>query len=153
VVASLGTLQAVGALTPPPTSPEEAAGRILVLTDGDNTAGVTPLEAAARARAAKVPVYTILLGNDPQRRTQTLSPAEQMAQLATQTGGVFTQTRDAPDLRRVFEDLGASFTTVSRVDELSIYVALIMVALLAAAGAVLVLVRPYGGGSARGASA
>src|SRR5439155_12983578 len=43
---------------PPPPPP----GIILLLTDGENNAGVAPQEAAQKALAANVPVFTVGMG-------------------------------------------------------------------------------------------
>ena len=135
VVASLSAIQGSGALAQVPASAETSPARILLLTDGANSAGSSPLDAAARAAELRVPVYTMLLGNDPGRPDQ-LSPSETLSALANQTGGVFTQSTSTQDLRRVFEDIGVALASVQRPEELTVWVVLIAIALLlAAAGA------------------
>lgn len=135
VVASLSAIQGSGALAQVPASAETSPARILLLTDGANSAGSSPLDAAARAAELRVPVYTVLLGNDPGRADQ-LSPSETLSALANQTGGVFTQSTSTQDLRRVFEDIGVAIASVQRPEELTVWVVLIaIVLLLCAAGA------------------
>lgn len=136
VVAGVDLLRAVGALAPAEgTGP--APGRILLLTDGAQSAGdVRPRDAGERARAARVPVSAVLLGDDPGRPGEE-APAVTLASLARQTGGVFTRSSSAAELRRVFEDIGATLATVRRRDELTVDAALAMLVLMAAAGAAL----------------
>ena len=135
VVASLSAIQGSGALSQVPASAETSPARILLLTDGANSAGSSPLDAAARAAELRVPVYTVLLGNDPGRPDQ-LSPSETLSTLANQTGGVFTQSTSTQDLRRVFEDIGVALASVRRLDELTVWAVLAAIGLLlAAAGA------------------
>ena len=135
VLASLSAIQGSGALTQVPESAESSPARILLLTDGANSAGSKPLDAAGRATALRVPIFTVLLGNDSGRPNE-LSPSETLSALATQTGGVFTQSTSTQDLRRVFEDIGVSLASVQRFDELTVWVVLAaIIALLLAAGA------------------
>ncbi len=105
VVTSLVSLQASGALTPLPATAQESPGRVLLLTDGAQSAGqVQPQEGAERATALRVPVYTILLGDDPGRPDQP-TPEETLSTLSSTTGGVFAQSTTNPDLERVFADI------------------------------------------------
>lgn len=136
VLASLSAIQGSGALVQVPESADTSPARILLLTDGANSAGSPPLEAAARAAELRVPIYTVLLGDDPGRPDE-LSPSETLSALATQTSGVFTQSTSTEDLRRVFEDIGAALASVQRLEELTVWVVLAaVVALLLAAVAV-----------------
>lgn len=144
VVASLSAIQGSGALAQVPANAETSPARILLLTDGANSAGSSPLDAAARAAELRVPVYTMLLGQDAGRPDQ-LSPSETLSALANQTGGVFTQSTSTPDLRRVFEDIGVALASVQRPEELTVWVVLIGIALLLAAAAALAAseLRPH----------
>jgi Ca-activated chloride channel family protein len=135
VQASLSAIQGSGALAQAPATSETSPARILLLTDGANSSGSPPLDAAAHAAELKVPIYTVLLGNDPGRPNE-LTPAETLTALATQTGGVYTQSTSTQDLRRVFEDIGVSLASIQKFDELTVWVVLgAILALLLAAGA------------------
>ena len=111
VTTSLTALQASGAVAdPPPADPSDSPGRIMVLTDGANSIknATSPEAAAERAAAAGVPVYTILLGDDPGRPGQPL-PSETLSAMASRTGGIFAQSTTSEDLRAVFADIGRSW--------------------------------------------
>lgn len=149
VVAGIEMLRGAQALSPE-GSTDPSPGRILLLTDGVQSAGtVLPQAAGERARADRVPVNAVLLGNDPGREGEN-SPDVTLSLLANQTGGVFTRSTSAEDLARVFEDIGATLATVRRQDELTVYAVLIMLALLALAGGALAFVRTHDLRKARG---
>ena len=144
VTTSLAALDAAGAVpATPPADPSDSAGRILVLTDGANSIrkATTPEEAAQRAASAGVPIYTILLGNDPGRADQPL-PAETLSAMSTRTGGVFAQSTSSADLEAVFADIGSIVAPVPRVRELTVFVAAAALALLALAALLAGLARP-----------
>ena len=86
---------------------------VVLLSDGNNTTGADPLEAAERAERMDVKVFTIAFGVEgpgggggPAPDVQTLS------RLAEDTGGAFFEAPTAADLRAVYEDLGSSITLV-----------------------------------------
>jgi len=144
VSVSLTALQAAGAVQePPPADPSDSPGRILVLTDGANSIrrATSPEAAAQRAASEGVPIYTILLGNDPGRPDQPL-PAETLAAMATQTGGVFAQSTTSEDLRAVFADIGSIVAPVDELRELTVWVVGIAIALMALAAILAGLSRP-----------
>jgi Ca-activated chloride channel family protein len=134
VLASLSAIQGSGVLAEVPESPDASPARILLLTDGANSAGSDPLAAAARAAELRVPIYTILLGNDA-GRPDGLSPTETLTALANQTKGVFTPSNSTEDLKRVFEDIGVAFASVRRLDELTVWAVLGAIVLLVLAAA------------------
>ena len=77
-----------------PKNPDAIApGAIVLLSDGTNTAGRAPLQAAAEAKAAKVPVYTIAYGTEngyvdlDGKREPVPVDHEVMQQIAEATGG------------------------------------------------------------------
>ena len=144
VTTSLTALQASGAVAdPPPADPSDSPGRIMVLTDGANSIrnATSPEAAAERAAAAGVPVYTILLGDDPGRPDQPL-PSETLSAMASRTGGIFAQSTTSEDLRAVFADIGSIVAPVEELRELTVWVAAAAIALLVVAGLLAGLARP-----------
>ncbi len=90
--------------------------RVLVLlTDGDNTAGsVTPLKAAALARREHVRIYTIGMGADvltmqtlfgTQRVANTELDEGTLKSIANTTGGHYFRARDTSDLQQIYQQL------------------------------------------------
>lgn len=152
VVAGLGSLRGAGVLEPLPATPQQSAGRIMVLTDGAGNVGITPEEATQRARDKRVPVYTVMLGNDPGRPDRPPPPAT-LAAMATQTGGVFAQTTSTDDLVRIFEDIGGALTQVPTVRQLAVLAALVALLCLAVSGCLGALARrrPIASGPGAGA--
>ncbi len=103
---------------------EPAPAAIVLLSDGENTLGLTqPLEAARRAAELGIPVYTVALGTDegairqippggilPQ--TVPVPPdRETLAQIAEVTGGRAFQALDADRLTEIYERLGSRIAT------------------------------------------
>jgi len=117
---------------------------VLLLSDGASTTGdATPLEAAAQATKAKVPVYTVALGTDAGTITTTSpttgetrvyrvppDPAT-LQEVAQKTGGKFFAAADAASLQSVYSRIGSQVGTEIHQRELT--------AGLAGAGAVLLL--------------
>jgi len=143
IVTSLRSLQAFGALDPPPASPQTSPARILVLTDGANSIrqATTPEEAAERALGARVPVSSILIGDDPGRPDQA-TPEETLAGVAARTGGVYAQSVQAADLDAVFADIGSVVLPIEEVRELAVWAVAIALVLLLAAAVVIGLSLP-----------
>ncbi len=144
VTTSLAALQANGSVSdPPPADPSDSPGRILVLTDGANSIrnATTPEAAAERAAAAGVPIYTILLGDDPGRPDQPL-PSETLSAMANRTGGLFAQSTTAGDLQAVFADIGSIVAPVDELRELTVWFAAGAAGLLLLAALIAGLARP-----------
>ncbi|MDH3225506.1 MAG: VWA domain-containing protein [Thermoleophilia bacterium] len=141
VATSLSLLSGAGVLEEIPANSQDSPARIVLLTDGARTLGLEPSAAAARAQAVQVPVFTILVGDDPPH-PRFGDPRETLALLATQTGGTYTQTTDDADLARVFEDIGKTLTPVQRLRELTVWLVAAALGLLSLAGLVLALGRP-----------
>jgi Ca-activated chloride channel family protein len=117
---------------------------VLLLSDGANTTGnVQPLDAAAQAAKAKVPVYTVALGTasgtitltGPNGETRVYrvppDPAT-LAAVAEKTGAKFFAAADAKSLQSVYGKIGTQVGTETEHREVT--------AAFAAAGAFLLLV-------------
>jgi Ca-activated chloride channel homolog len=91
----------------------------VLLSDGANSTGqLEPLDAAGRAAALGVPVYTIALGTQDgvvqvpnrQGQLQTLEvppDTETLAEIAETTGARFFDAPTAEDLAQIYENLGS----------------------------------------------
>ncbi|CAM2009268.1 vWA domain-containing protein [Acanthopleuribacter pedis] len=77
---------------------------VILLTDGDNTAGnIAPKTAADIAKSEGVKVYTIGFGTP----NQTDVNEDLMRDIATSTGGRFFRSKSLADLERVYEEIDA----------------------------------------------
>ncbi|WP_433337107.1 VWA domain-containing protein [Spirillospora sp. CA-294931] len=89
-------------------------GRVVLLSDGANTAGRSPQQAVERATAARVPVSTIAYGTSDGVIYQDGSPiavpvdGPALERLAQATGGRFYEAATGSELRRVYHDIGSS---------------------------------------------
>jgi Ca-activated chloride channel homolog len=118
---------------------------VLLLSDGKQTRGeLTPEEGAARAKEARVPVYSIVLGTDTGTievfrfgQTQTVSvppDRETLRAIADTTGGEYFDAPDAERLNAVYQRLGSR---IGRADEQrEVSVAFVAAGALLALGAV-----------------
>ncbi|MFF5171318.1 VWA domain-containing protein [Micromonospora sp. NPDC000089] len=107
---SLGAVKGLdeqAAKSPPPA-------RIIMLSDGANTAGMDPMEATAAAVSAKVPVHTISFGTPGGyvdrggRPIQVPVDGQTLKAVAEETGGGFHEAGSTKELRDVYEDIGSS---------------------------------------------
>lgn len=105
---------------------QEAAGTIVLLSDGDTTMGRPNDEAASAARGAGIPVHTIAFGTDSGTISDPLMgttpvPVNEAAleQLASQTDGKALTAATADQLSDVYEDLGRSVTVEREQVEIS----------------------------------
>jgi Ca-activated chloride channel family protein len=131
---SIQTLDAEAAEDTPPA-------RVVLLSDGANTAGRDPEDASADLMAAGVPVDTIAFGTASGviqgggRSLQVPVDGETLQAVALQTGGGYHEAGSSDELRAVYEDIGSSvgFTT-ERQDVSARFIGLgLILALLAAA--------------------
>ncbi len=87
-----------------------APGAIVMLSDGMNTAGRSPLQGAAEAREAEVPVYTIAYGTEngsvdlDGKRERVPPDRDLMRTIAEISGGSYAAAESAGDLSRVYEN-------------------------------------------------
>jgi len=134
-------------------APERPLATVLFLSDGSQTRGVLqPLEGAARASAAKIPVYTIALGTPDGtitrdfggfQRTIPVPPDPQtLSAIAEQTGGKFYDARSAEALDSAYSHLGSTLGRVPGHTEVTYIFLAAAAALLAGAGVLAVLFAP-----------
>ncbi|MFV0452455.1 MAG: VWA domain-containing protein [Propioniciclava sp.] len=88
-----------------------APGAIVMLSDGKNTTGPAPAQAAAEAANAEVPIHTIAYGTQngwvdlDGEREEVPPDRELMEAIADRTGGTYAAAESAGDLSRVYESL------------------------------------------------
>jgi Ca-activated chloride channel family protein len=111
--------------------------RILLLSDGANTDGLDPSEAAQMAKKAGVPIYTVALGtNDgtlPGGKPVPPDP-QGLRALASTTGGKAYESKDAESVSAVYQQLGTFIGTEPQLTEVTAWPAGIAALLLALAG-------------------
>ena len=97
-----------------PANPDAIApGAIVMLSDGTNTAGRAPQQAAAEARAAKVPIYTIAYGTEngyvdlDGKREPVPVDHELMRQIAEASGGQYFSAATPDQLKTVYANIGS----------------------------------------------
>jgi Ca-activated chloride channel homolog len=119
--------------------------RIVLLSDGANTAGDPVASAAAQAASAGVPVSTIaygtaegVIGSGAARQTVPVDPAA-LADLAAATGGQAYTAATGAELREVYDDIDSSVGR--RVEEREVTAWVLGASLLAAAVAALTSLR------------
>jgi Ca-activated chloride channel homolog len=102
----------------PEEGEEEVPFSVLLLSDGENTAGMDPLMAAEEAAQRNIPVYTIALGTqegivrlpDEFGNVETIPvppDEETMERIAEETDGRFFKAPSDDDLRSVYEEIGS----------------------------------------------
>jgi Ca-activated chloride channel homolog len=90
-----------------------APGAIVLLSDGANNAGRAPLQAAAEARPANVPIYTIAYGTEngfvdlDGKREPVPVDHEEMKRIAAASNGEYFAAASADQLRTVYENIGS----------------------------------------------
>ncbi|WOP17839.1 VWA domain-containing protein [Raineyella sp. LH-20] len=124
--AILAGLRALEQAPRDPAQPDKLApGAIVLLSDGDSTAGTSAVQGAQRAAEAKVPVHTIAFGTengyvdvDGKRESVPPDPAV-LAEVARITGG---QTFTADNTRRldsVYQDIRSEVGTEKKSSDVS----------------------------------
>lgn len=93
---------------------ESPPAHIVLLSDGSNTTGRTPQEAAAEAASRGVPVTTIAYGTQggvielQGREVPVPVDGPALQRLAESAGGGFYQAASGDELQAVYEDIGTS---------------------------------------------
>ncbi len=112
-----GITTAMRALQQAPKDPahpnDPAPGAIVLLSDGTNTSGRSPQQAAAEAGKAKVPIYTIAYGTengyvdlDDKRQLVPVDHAL-MTEIAKLSGGQTFDATSLAELRNVYKNIGS----------------------------------------------
>ena len=108
---------AKGSATSAPSTDEEKAGVVVLLSDGENTVGRSNDEAATAASEQGRPVYTVAVGTDggvvdlPDGTSQPVPVNRPALQdLAQKTGGTYFSAYSSDELRQVYQDLGRTLT-------------------------------------------
>lgn len=120
---------------------EAPPARIVVLSDGTNTAGRSPDAAAEAATEAAVPVSTIAYGTADgvitnQRGTNPVPvDGDTLERLAEATGGTAYSAESGEELRSVYDDIGSAIAWRSEQREVTPYLAALALLVGVAAGA------------------
>lgn len=115
----------------PLLSGESVPAIIVLLTDGVNTTGPLPLDAAQQAVDRGVRIYTVGFGSEdgsgpfgPSRQGGNWGrrelDEETLRQVAEMTGGEYYRAESAGELVVVFERLPTTFTRIEKTTELSV---------------------------------
>ena len=141
-------------------SEEQGPASILFLSDGAQTRGfLQPLEGAALAQQACIPVYTIALGTpegsiprgsfgspfDPgsgSDRIPVPPDPETLRQIAETTGGEFSEARSADALERAYSNLGSKLGREPGETEVTFLVIALAAGFLVLSGLVATVVAP-----------
>jgi Ca-activated chloride channel family protein len=116
---SISGFDAQAVVRPPPA-------RIVLLSDGENTAGRSPELAGEAASSAGVPVYTIAYGtpNGEVMSGGYVVPVPvdgpSLERLAETTGGGFYEASSGERLREVYKDIGSSVGYRTKQQEVSV---------------------------------
>jgi len=107
VYTALNALQ----LAPKGTDSTPAPGAIVLLSDGQNTAGRSPAQAAAEAKKQDVPVYTIAYGTDngyvdlDGKRERVPPDKELLASISQASGGQTFSAENLDQLNKVYNNI------------------------------------------------
>ena len=128
---AVGVARGTPQATPPPEGEEPPPAVILVISDGAVDGGRIELgEAIRRAQAAKVPVFTAVLGTEAGvvqvrhiggyvERIQVPPNPGALRRVATQTGGSFFPAPTSDDLSPVYADLKSRLGSTRQDEEIT----------------------------------
>lgn len=131
--------EAIDAVRPKGEKDRDKPAAIVLLSDGRTTSGKNPAIVARRAKALRVPVYTVALGTAEGTVPGNGAPfpvppdPETMKRVAQISGGRFYKVTDSGRLAEIYTRLGRQIGSHEEQRELSVvFAALGLVALLAA---------------------
>jgi len=107
VYTALAALQ----LAPKGTDSSPAPGAVVLLSDGQNTAGRSPMQSAAEAKTQGVPIYTIAYGTDngyvdlDGKRERVPPDKELLTNIANTSGGQMYTAEDLGQLDKVYNNI------------------------------------------------
>jgi Ca-activated chloride channel family protein len=139
ILASLAAIETV----PPDEEGSAPPARIVLMSDGETTAGVPNSEGIEAALEAEVPVSTIAFGTDEGTiqlegdpfPTPVIVDEDALEEIAETTGGTFFRAVSADQLNDVYTDIGTSVGFVTEEREITMwFVAGALVLLLGTAG-------------------
>jgi Ca-activated chloride channel family protein len=139
IFASLNAIKTFTAATTPKGS-KAPPGRIVLLSDGENTTGRSVASAVNAARAAHIEVSTIAFGTQDGTVTQdgltVRVPANigQLRGIAQATGGSFHTAASEQELRSVYKNIGSQIGYTDEYRDISYYFLVIGLFVLLVAG-------------------
>jgi Ca-activated chloride channel family protein len=140
-----GLEAALATLAPDGERERRPPAAIVLLSDGEATAGRDPVEVAREARSQGIPVYTVALGT-PEGVVDGNLPVppdpETMRQIAEVSGGQAFEVSDGDELSAVYERLGSQLGTREETREITAGFA--AAGLLLLGGALAASVRRFG---------
>ncbi len=109
---------------PPGSKPAGTASAvpaaILIISDGAADGGkITLAQAISRARAARTPVFSALVGGYTEQ-IKVPPDASLLRRVATQTGGTFFETPTQTDLKAVYRNLGSRLGHTRKDEEITV---------------------------------
>jgi Ca-activated chloride channel family protein len=110
-------------LAPSGTDSAPAPGAIVLLSDGQNTAGRAPSQAAAEAKRQEVPIYTIAYGTEngyvdlDGERERVPPDREVLASIAQASGGEAFTAENLDQLNRVYSNIRSEVGQVPTIKE------------------------------------
>jgi Ca-activated chloride channel homolog len=120
---------------------EPVPTRVVLLSDGENTAGRSPEVAAAAAAEAALPISTIAYGTlngtirGPQGSSRVPVDEATLHELADATGGTAYTAQSGEELRSVYDDIGSSIGWRTQQQEVTPYLAALGLLVFVGAGA------------------
>lgn len=144
IFASLNAIKTFTASTAPKGS-TPPPGRIVLLSDGENTTGRSVSSAVNAARAAHVEISTIAFGTQDGTVTQdgqTIQVPANIGQLrgiAVDTGGSFHTATSEQELKSVYQNIGSQIGYTKEYRDISYYFLVVGLFVLLVAGGVAML--------------